>query len=336
MFYSYDKILSRNALLNFIIGERGVGKSLGAKKFCVTDFIKNSHEFVYIRRYNTELDKACKGFFEDLQSCGYFDDLALTVKKEKGIYRFEMDGQTIGYGIALTTSAILKSTAFPNVKNVVFDEFLINGSTAYRYLRDEVTQFLECIESIGRLRDLRIFLLGNATTITNPYFAYFDLSLPYGSEFKMFKDGLICVNYIKNPEYRKAKRESKFGRLIDGTDYGSYAIDNEFLLDNHDFIAKKTPNSKFWATLIIDNYYIGIWRDFKSGYLYLSSQHDPNTPLQFACTLSDHKTNTIFMYYRKNPYVKLVLENFNFGTLYFENQNIKNITLRLINKCIAR
>lgn len=336
MYYNYDKLLSRNSFLNFVIGERGVGKTLGAKKFCVTDFIKNGHEFVYIRRYKTELDKACSGFFKDLQACGYFDDLALTVKKDKGIYKFEMDGQVIGYGIALTTSVILKSTAFPNVKNVVYDEFLINQGTSYRYLTDEVTQFLEVIESIGRLRDLRIFLLGNATTVSNPYFAYFDLTLPYNSEFKMFKDGLICVNYIRNEEYRKAKRESKLGKLIDGTDYGSYAIDNKFLFDNNSFIAKKTSVSKFWATLIIDGTSVGIWRDFKTGFIYMSQQHDPNSPLQFACTLNDHKTNTIFLYYRKNPYVKLILSAFNIGGLYFENQNIKNLCIKLINKCIAR
>ena len=32
IWYSYDKVLSYNAMLNFIIGERGVGKSYGIKK----------------------------------------------------------------------------------------------------------------------------------------------------------------------------------------------------------------------------------------------------------------------------------------------------------------
>ena len=335
MYFSYDKLISRNAFLNFVIAERGVGKTFNAIKFAITDYIKNNHEFIFVRRYKTELDKACSSFFKDLQANGYFDDLALTVEKDKGIYRFEMDGATIGYGVALTTAPILKSSAFPNVKNVFFDEFLICGS-AYRYLRDEVTQFLELIETIGRLRDIRVFLMGNASTITNPYFAYFELSLPYNSEYKMFKDGLICVNYVKNPEYRKAKRESRFGKLIDKTDYGDYAIDNKFLFDNKDFIQKKTPHSKFWGCLVIDNKTIGIWRDLKEGTIYLSSQYDPNTPFKYACSIQDHKSNTIFIHYRKSPYIKLILEYFNIGELYFENQNIKNIIIKLINKCIAR
>ena len=48
MFYDYSKLLSYNALLNFVIGERGVGKSFGAKKFVITDYLKNGNEFVYI------------------------------------------------------------------------------------------------------------------------------------------------------------------------------------------------------------------------------------------------------------------------------------------------
>ena len=337
MYYSYDKLLSRNALLNFVIGERGVGKTLNAKKFAINDFINNSHQFIYIRRFKTELDTAMSTFFKDLQANGYFEDLALTVKKKKEYYVMELNGEEIGYGIALTTSAILKSTAFPDVKNVIFDEFLINQGSAYHFLKDEVTQFLECIETIGRLRDLRIFLLGNSTTITNPYFAYFGInSLPYNSEFKTYKNGLICVNYIRNYEYRQAKRKSKFGQLIDGTDYGDYAIDNKFLYDDNSFIQKKPAWCKFWCIITIDGFDIGLWRDFKNGFIFLSKDLDPNTPLRFACSVKDHKTNTIFIQYKRNPYVKLIVESFCDGGLFFESQTIKNISMKLINKCIAR
>lgn len=53
-----DKALSYNALLNFIIGERGVGKSYGMKAFEVSHFLKTGHQFAYIRRYKQELQKA--------------------------------------------------------------------------------------------------------------------------------------------------------------------------------------------------------------------------------------------------------------------------------------
>ena len=40
MFYDYQKILSYNAMINMLIGERGVGKTYGATRFVVSQFLK--------------------------------------------------------------------------------------------------------------------------------------------------------------------------------------------------------------------------------------------------------------------------------------------------------
>ena len=54
IFYNYDRVISYNAFLNFLIGERGVGKTYGASKFVTKQFINKNEEFVYIRRYKTK------------------------------------------------------------------------------------------------------------------------------------------------------------------------------------------------------------------------------------------------------------------------------------------
>lgn len=51
-------------------------------------------------------------------------------------------------------------------------------------------------------------------TFTNPYFIYLDLSLPFGNDIKLFKDNLILVQYMKNEQYRQAKKSTKIGRLV--------------------------------------------------------------------------------------------------------------------------
>ena len=56
-------------------------------------------------------------------------------------------------------------------------------------------------------------MLANAVTTTNPYFLYFDLHLPYNNDIITFKNGLILVQYMKNEEFRKAKRETKFRKI---------------------------------------------------------------------------------------------------------------------------
>ena len=75
MFYIYDRIISYNALLNMLHGERGVGKSYGAKKFVTQDFLNHENEFAYIRRYDNELKKALPkypDFFSDITTNNEF------------------------------------------------------------------------------------------------------------------------------------------------------------------------------------------------------------------------------------------------------------------------
>ena len=335
MWYDYRKLLSYNGLLNFVIGERGVGKTFGAKKFVVNDALMNDRQFVYLRRYKAELDIALEGFFEQLQDNGYFTENVFTIKNsKKGITKFYCDGEVIGYAIPLSTANILKSASFTKVKTIVFDEFIIDKGT-YHYLQNEVIQFLDVIETVARTRDIRVLLLGNAISITNPYFNFFDLSLPYNSEFKRFKDGLIIVNYIKNEEYRKMKKTSRFGKLIDGTEYGKYAIDNEFLRDSKSFIGKRTKNARPYSTIIARGEKYGIWRDWKEGLLFVSKDFEPSNPCVFAFDSEDHDEKTILVKARASSWFSPVIGAYRMGRLYFENQKIKNNFMIILNKSLT-
>lgn len=334
MFYDFNKLLSYNALLNFVIGERGVGKSFGAKKFVISDYLKNGNEFVYIRRYKTELDNAYEGFFDQLQNEGLFLDHTFRIAaSKKKIDKFYCDKEVCGYGVPLSTANILKSASFPKVKTLIFDEFLIDNGT-YHYLRNEVTQFLDIIETIARLRDVRVLLLGNAITISNPYFDYFHLSLPYNSEFRTFKDGTILVNYIKNPVYREKKKATRFGALIDGTEYGEYAIDNAFLRDNDSFLAKRDKDARVYSTIVLKGSKYGIWQNWKTGFVYISKDFEPSNPCVFVFDINDHTENTIYTKARNSTWFQPVLKAYKMGCLFFETQKIKNDFIAIIGRCM--
>lgn len=64
---------------------------------------------------------------------------------------------------------------------------LKNGQKKY-YLKNEVFTFLNLLETIGRMRDIRVFMLANSVTITNPYFLFFDIKLPYNSDIATYKN----------------------------------------------------------------------------------------------------------------------------------------------------
>lgn len=110
-FYDYDRIISYNIPVNVLIGERGVGKSYGIKKYAINRFKKRKEQFLYLRRYQVELekvfqkDKSGKDFFSDIRK--EFPDDELKVKGNK----FYINGDVFGYAYRYTEAQDLKSSA---------------------------------------------------------------------------------------------------------------------------------------------------------------------------------------------------------------------------------
>lgn len=341
-FYNYNNLFSRQALFNFIIGERGVGKTYGILKKVVKDFTKalangdrNPPQFIYLRRYKTEL-KNFKSIFDPLIANKVIEEERLVVVGNKVL----IDNQVAGYAFPVSTAATLKSSSFPFVNTIIFDEFIIDRGT-YHYLTNEVDKFLECYETIARLRDVKVFFLGNAVTIANPYFDFFNLSLPYDGEFKMFKDGLICVNYIKNEVYRALKKETKFGRLIAETNYAAYAIDNQMLRDNSNFVVHKSGICTPILTLVISGKPYGLWQgtypksvssDHKlEGVMvfYWSEDYDPNCKEVFAVHENDHDSLSQ-LYWSNRLIFDRVARLYSSGRVFFDNMLVKSKVLSII------
>lgn len=334
MFYDYDKLLSRHFLIAFIIAERGVGKTFGAKVAVLKKFLKTGEQFMYVRRYKTELDSSLATFWNDLQDNGYFEDLELKVLKSKLLTKFTCNGKVCGYAVPLSTSNILKSTAFPKVNTIIFDEYLLQVGGTYRYLKNEMDLFLDLVETTFRLRDGRVLMLGNCiNTYASPYFSYWDLDISDGKEFKSYKDGAILVHYAKNEAYREKKKQTMFGKLVENTDYGRTIIENKDMSMNNMFVSKRPEGSTFQALLIINGFKIGVWYA-KDLHLYLSEKYDPNTNKKFALNFNDHTENTIFMSARENAYLAMCVHAYRFGWLKFENEKVKANAISLLNKCI--
>ena len=329
MYYDLNKILSYNALLNFLIGERGVGKTYSSSKFVTKQFINKGEEFCYIRRYKTELSSSVKKFFEPLEQQEEFPNHSFFVKGDK----FYIDDKIAGYSMTLTTAQNLKSTNFSKVKTIIFDEFIIENGQ-HHYLKDEVVNFLGLIETIARMREVRILMLGNAVSTVNPYFLFFDISMPYNTDIKTYKDGLILVQYMNNEVYRKAKKESKFGKLVEGTEYEDYAIKNKFQNDDNTFIEKKSGTSKYAFAFVYNDSTFGVWFDYSIGKIFVSNDFKSDG-MMFSTTLKDHKPNTMFLSVAKDLHCwKTFIKNYKLGNVYYENIKIKSICKDLIKHLI--
>lgn len=331
IYYNYDRIISYNALLNILIGSRGVGKTYGATKLVIKDFIKKRRQFIYLRRYKTELSKSMKKFFTEIIKNEEFPNHTLEVHGNT----FLIDEEVAGYGVTLSTAQQLKSSNFSDVYYIIFDEFLIESGQGY-YLKDEVLAFLGLLETVGRMRDIKVFMLANAVTEVNPYFMFFDLALPYNNDIKLFKDGMILLQYLQNKAYVKAKKQTKFGKLVAGTEYEDYAIDNKFTDDNRVFIEKKSGQSKFSFSFIYKDIRLGVWIDYDNGKIYVSNDYIENG-FVFATTTADHSPNTLlYSIAKKYNCWNSFIENYKLGNVYFESVKIKNICKDVIKNLIVR
>lgn len=285
IYYSNTKILSYNKLFNFIVGNRGGGKSFNAKEWAIRGFLKSGKQFIYLRRYKTELEHI-GNYWADVKF--KYPDHDLQVKGKN----FLIDGKIAGYAIALSTSQKEKSTSYPDVDKIIFDEFIIDQNV-YHYIRNEVQLFLDFYETVARTRDVRVEFISNAITINNPYFIYFKIFPKRGSKFTTGNEWVIEM-YKKN-EFVEYKKNTRFGQLISNTEYGSYNIDNEFLRDNNQFIEPMTGKCRYWCTINYLGVDYGIWFGLESGYVYVNNKVDKCNSTRFCFTTNDHQPNYIFL-----------------------------------------
>ena len=315
VYWDIAKPLSYNCLFNFIVGARGVGKSYGCKKWAIKDFLKNGNQFVYVRRYKEELKKI-KQFFDDIAP--EFPEVKFKVNPPY----FYINDEVCGTAVALSTSKIEKSTPFPKVTKIIFDEFILDKGY-HHYLPDEVTNFFELYSTISRNRDVIVFFLSNALTITNPYFIELNISLPYGKSIKAKDD--ILIEMVQESEYEKMASQTRFAKIIKGTSYSDYAITNKFLRDDRNFVQKKTDKSQCIFIMVYKGNEYGVWIDYNAGLEFISSDIDPSCKLKYSITLDDHTPNTMLLKGSKSPFIENFKKYYMMGLVRFESINIKNI-----------
>lgn len=275
IYYDFGPLLSRNGVYNFVVGGRGIGKSYGAKLLSIKRAISHGEEFIYVRRFMTHLKKSKGTFFADVAH-----EFPGHQFKVEGDYAYAAreprDGEPakwkrIGYFYALSTAQTIKSTAFPLVRRIIFDEFI--NEKGSRYLEDEFVTFNNFYNTVDRYDDRVIVLfLANAVSIDNPYFVELDIAPDECGEWSKRMGGFVVVNFPRAKEYNDAVKKSRFGRFIAGTEYERYAIGNEFADAHHKLIGDKGSSAKYWFTIESRKGEFSVWQDSLTGELFIYSK----------------------------------------------------------------
>lgn len=329
-YYDPHPILSYNAHFNFILDVRGKGKTYSfAKRIPIDAFLKDKEQFIYVRRYKQEMADLST-FFADIED--RYPENKLVVKGRT----FLCDGEIMGYAVNLSTANMKKSTAYPKVTRIIYDEFVLEKGYV-RYLPNEVNTFLNFYETVARTRDnVKVYFIGNSISITNPYFLHFKIIPKKNVRFtsvqnyindKGVKEHLILVEIGQDSDnFRELKEKTKFGKIISGSDYSAMAVDNEFRDNNDNFIEKKHPKSIFLFSISYMGNTVGVWASGHTGKLYVSQHYTMTKGRNYALTTEEHTPNMILVdrYKSVGNLVKLK-QAFNRGYLMFESLAIRTM-----------
>lgn len=181
-YYDLGEILGKNADYNLIFGERSNGKTYAALRYGLEQFINTGKQMAYIRRWREDLrGKRAESLFANHTANGLISTLTdgkfnevfyMSNKWFLSYYNEETGKRTpcdvpFCYGFCLSEQEHEKSSSYPNVTTVVFDEFL----TRRYYLPDEFMLFMNLLSTIIRQRDdVKVFMLGNTVNKYCPYF----------------------------------------------------------------------------------------------------------------------------------------------------------------------
>lgn len=188
-YYTLDRIMNENADYNIIIGERGNGKTYAIQKHLIETFLATGKQCFMLRRWMDDVKPSIAQNFWDGNllsqlsdmSNGRFTSIVYRNSKyicvsydDKGKPIID-DNNTIGYIWDVNESERLKGQSFPNVQNIVYEEFISLATLGY--IPNEITYFLNIISTIVRDRtDVKIWLLGNTVNPYNPYFEHFGIN----------------------------------------------------------------------------------------------------------------------------------------------------------------
>jgi len=325
LYYNYNKLLSFNRILNFVIGARGIGKTYGFKKYVINRFIKHGEQFIYLKRYKTDLKKIDQFFKAVSQE---FPEHTFKVKG----WTLYIDDKVSGWVLPLSSWQSIKSSEFPNVCTILYDEFLLESHSKQSYMQNEPSALLNLMDTVIRNRDnARVICMSNAVSVVNPFFLYFDLIPKIDRRYNAYES--VVIEIPDSIDFAEERKKTKFGKLISNTEYGDFSLGNEFINDSQVFIEKRSKDSKFVFSVIFKGMTMGIWVDVQAGIMFLSHEFDPSSKNIFALSTDDLNENTMLLTgWKSNYYLKKMVSAFMNGCLRFDNQVLRNTGYEMFKK----
>lgn len=288
-FYDWSKTLSYDAPITMVIGARGIGKTFGLRVQVVKDWIKTKRTFVEVCRHVNEMSLVENGYFDKIST--QFPDYIFQVEKDRAFIAEKPqteddkpDWKLLGYYVAMSQFQLLKKRTFTGVKRILMDEAVIdNRDRNHRYIRDEWGILQSIVDTVTREHagdgtKPRLYLLGNACDILNPFFmkAGINGAPPRGYSWHLGKSFLL--DYPDASEYAEEKSHTLAGMMAEG-DNRSANLENRFADATLMMIEPKPKNGIRKFTLIFDGNPISAWTTYQGTTLWITATKPKADPV---------------------------------------------------------
>lgn len=314
-FYDWHNTLTYDADVTMVIGARGIGKTYGLRKQCIKDYLKDGSRCVEVCRYKKELSSVADGYFDRLSMDDDFKDWMFKTDTRYMYISENVEGERdakgnpvkptwkkMGYFFALTDGQQMKKRTFKNVRRVIFDEGVLERSDRYhRYLPNEFAALANCIDTVSReradveSRPPRLYILGNACDIANPYFQRYHVGTDLQFGYRWYAHKRMLLHYVRDDEYSREKMAGTVAGRMMGDDFGgNVASMNEFELMDSSFVKPKPRRAKFSFGIVCNGKRYGIWNDHTDGWVHVT-EYIPNgmDSRTYTLTASDSRVNYI-------------------------------------------
>jgi len=325
-YYNYDKVYSYNATFMYIIGARGLGKTYGAKHRVIRNFIKNGEQFIYLRRYSTEL-RGRGTFFEDLAD--QFPEHDFRVEGSTAQVcsmdtrgKKHRDWQIMGYFVALSTAQAQKSIAYPQVTTIIFDEFIIEKGSLH-YLPNEAKAFNDFYSTVDRWKDkTRALFLANAVSIMNPYFLEYDIKPESDTEVITKANGFIVAHFPDSQEFSTGVYKTKFGQFIEGSEYASYSVGSNFHDNSGRMLGGKPSRAYYYCSIETLRGTFSVWVDMV-GPFYFIQEKRPKQEMLYTFVPETMESGKFLITY-SDKIMQYLRSSFRGGKVWFDTPKARN------------
>lgn len=314
--------------VTFIVGARGVGKTVNSLAENLKRCFNENTQFIYLRRYQTEIDTL--GLNLNLLSDLIKHDVTVDIVKDDSGRISKMllvDEKPVCIMLALSVASKYKSNDYSKVDKIIYDEFIdING----RELKNETFLFINFAMTVFRdFSKYRVLFLSNATDLYNCYFL--DLEILPKSRITKFKNkGIKVVMYETSAELETEHNRSILAKqvaLIEGENGSSLSntFDNQF----NDFLGKLNNKCEYRQSLRLNKHVYGFYYDKQNLRYIISDKADLTNPNKFACRFDDATNEFKVLDFEQFAKIRGLFKS---SQLYFVNEKTRSKFIKYLKK----